>query len=261
MLIGLLSIFYAEQSIAGELSGKTVRFCGDGSGWPPYTYLNPEKPDEVLGFDVEVVREILQSHGIEAEFFMPSWKQCIEHTENGEVFHAALSASFSEERNEKYLLTAPYYQTTQSYFYSRKRFPDGPVVRYVSDLFEYGRVCGRYSYNYEGTGVLKNDQIAMIGKTYTALVRRTLSDDCAFFLGRPSIILGFGLVGKKLFSPREIGFEPLPGAKKDDFHIMISRKVPYAEELKTILDEGIAEMRRSGRLLELLDSYYKKMNS
>ncbi|SCA57665.1 putative amino acid ABC transporter [Candidatus Terasakiella magnetica] len=262
LLLCLSFVLFAGQSVqAGNLEGKTIRFCGDGSGWPPYTYANPNKPDEVLGYDVDVITEILAKHNVKAEFFMPSWKQCLEHSEKGKVFHVALSASYSEERDAKYLLSDAYYSITQNYFYAKSRFEKKPDIKTADDLFKLGKVCGRYAYNYEGTGVMKNSQIVQAGKSYNALIMRTLSSDCAFFLARPSIILGFSLVGKKLIDPLVIGYSPIPGAKKDDFYMMISRQFPHAEELRDMINKGVAQMKASGRLQDILDHYYQEMGS
>jgi len=262
VIVGLLcGVMFLSSSYASELKGKTIHFCGDGSGWPPYTYVDPKEPGIVKGYDVDVLKEILDPHGIKAEFAMPSWKQCLEGTDHGKAFQVALSSSYSDERSKRFLFTRKYYTSVQSFFYSKIRFPQKPDIKSAHDLFLYGQVCGRYSYNYEGTGVIKNDQVNMAAKNYTALVLRTMHDDCAFFLGRPSIILGFKLIGKQLYDSRQIGFAPIPKANKDDFYMLISRNVPYSKELKSIIDDGILRMEKSGRLKEILDSYYMKMQS
>ncbi len=261
IVVLLCGVSFLSSAHAGSLKGKTIRFCGDGSGWPPYTYMDQREPGIVKGYDVDVLTEILEPHGIKAEFAMPSWKQCLERTDKGVAFQVALSSSYSDERAKRFLFTRKYYTSVQSFFYSKKRFPEKPDIKSASDLFLYGQVCGRYSYNYEGTGVIKNDQVNMAAKTYNALVLRTLHEDCAFFLGRPSIILGFKLVGRELFDTRQIGYAPIPKANKDDFYMLISRNVPYSEELKSIIDDGILRMEKTGRLREILDSYYTKMQS
>ncbi|MDV7340153.1 transporter substrate-binding domain-containing protein [Terasakiella sp. A23] len=261
IIVLLLGAAFVSSAQAGSLTGKTIRFCGDGSGWPPYTYIDPKEPGIVKGYDVDVLTEILEPHGIKAEFAMPSWKQCLERTDAGKAYQVALSSSYSDARAERFLYTRKYYTSVQSFFYSKRRFSEKPNIKSASDLFLYGQVCGRYAYNYEGTGVIKNDQVNMAAKSYTALVLRTMNDDCAFFLGRPSIILGFKLIGKELFDSRQIGFAAIPKAKKDDFYMLISRNVSYSEELKGIIDDGILRMEKSGRLKEILDRYYMKMQS
>ncbi|NVK17632.1 MAG: transporter substrate-binding domain-containing protein [Methylocystaceae bacterium] len=258
LCLGLLNSLNVQ---AAGLEGITIRFCGDGSGWPPYTYIDPKEPGVVKGYDVDVIKEILESHGIIAEFSMPSWKQCLERAKDGHAFQVALSSSYNDKRAHDFIFTRKYYSSVQSYFYSTERFKVRPDIKKASDLFLFGQVCGRYSYNYEGTGVLKNDQINMAAKSYTALVSRTLNDDCAFFIGRPSILLGFRLMEAKLINANEISYAPIPNAKHDDFYMLISRNSPYADELKRILDEGIERLEKSGRLKEILDSYYIKMQS
>lgn len=261
IIIFLLAGLFSTPVLADGLTGKTIYVCGDGSGWPPYTYVAPDKPGQVQGYDVDVVREILAKHAIKVEFSMPSWKQCLSHAAGGHKYQIALSSSYSDERASKFLFTRKYYTSIQSYFYARKHFPSLPKIKSASDLFLYGQICGRYSYNYEGTGVLKNSQILRVSKTYKALISRTINGDCAFFLGRPSILLGFKLINQQLIDSKEIGYAPIPMAHLDDFYMLVSRKYPYAEELKSILDDGILQMEKSGRLKEILNRYYTKMQS
>lgn len=257
----LLSGFLVTSVGASSLKGKTIYICGDGSGWPPYTYVTPSSKNVIQGYDVDVITEIFAEQDIKAVFAMPSWKQCLNRTEGGEKYQIAVSASYSEERASKFMFSRKYYTSIQSYFYSKARYPEQPQIKSASDLFLHGQVCGRYSYSYEGTGVLKNSQILQIGKSYKALIARTLNEDCAFFLGRPSIILGFKLIGQQLIDSKKIGYAPIPKANVDDFYMLISRKYPHAETLKSILDDGILRMEKSGRLKEILDVYYSKMQT
>jgi len=246
---------------ASSLKGKTIIFCGDGSGWPPYTYFSQDGNQNAVGYDIDVVAEILKPHGIIAEFAMPSWKTCLKLAGQGKVYQVALSATHLKERLKYFTYTRPYYHTVQSYFYSKERFKKPPVIKGAHDLFTHGLVCGRYSYSYEGAGVLQNKQLKRFAKSYKALISQTLNNHCAFFIGRPSVLLGFKLIGEELMNSKHISYAPIPKAKKDEFHMLISRNLPYAQELKRILDEGIKKMEKSGRLNEILKAYYLKMKS
>lgn len=260
LLLGIIFFFALHASaFATSLHGVSIRFCGDGSGWPPYTYMDRFEPGIIKGYDVDVLHEILDPLGIVAEIHFPSWKQCLERAAEGHAFQVALSASYKESRTRDFIYTRSYYQTQQSYFYARERFPTPPVVKSVDDLYRYGNVCGRYSYNYEGAGQLKNDRMKRVAKSYAALVARTLNGDCAFFIGRPSVLKGFRLVGESLIDTDLIADAPVPGAKPDYFYMLISKKSPYAEELKVILDDGIKRLQETGRLTEIYQTYQKQM--
>lgn len=245
---------------AASLQGLSIRFCGDGSGWPPYTYMDRFEPGIIKGYDVDVIHEILDPLGIDVEFHFPSWKQCLERTADGHAFQVAVSASFEQNRTQKFIYTQPYYQTQQSYFYARERFETPPVIKTTADLYRYGHVCGRYSYNYEGAGQLKNADMKRVAKSYSALVARTLNGDCTFFIGRPSVLHGFRLVGENLIDNDLIAHAPVPDAKPDYFYMLISRNSPYAAELKQILDDGIKRLEEMGRLAEILQKYQKMMD-
>ncbi|WP_417783023.1 substrate-binding periplasmic protein [Terasakiella pusilla] len=262
LLLGIIfSCAMHLSANATTLQGVSIRFCGDGSGWPPYTYMDRHEPGIVKGYDVDVIHEILDPLGIELEVHFPSWKQCLERTADGHAFQVALSASFEQSRTEHFIYTRSYYRTQQHYFYARDRFETAPVVKRAEDLLRYGSVCGRYSYNYEGAGQLKNTDIKRVAKSYSALVARTLNGDCAFFIGRPSVLKGFRLVGENLIDNDLLAHAPVPDAKPDYFYMLISKNTPYANELKTILDDGIKRLQENGRLTAILQKYQKMVGN
>lgn len=260
LLVIIFCIAMHASANATSLKGVSIRFCGDGSGWPPYTYMDRHEPGIVKGYDVDVIHEIFDPLGIQVEIHFPSWKQCLERTADGYAFQVALSASFEQSRTQSYIYTRSYYETQQSYFYSRERFTTPPVINSVEDLHRLGHVCGRYSYNYEGAGQLKNADMIRAAKSYSALVARTLNGDCTFFIGRPSVLHGFRLVGENLIDPDLIGHAPVPGANTDNFYMLVSKNSPYAKELKQVLDDGIKRLEETGRLAEILQKYQKRMD-
>jgi len=59
---------HAEIITVKDLRGKTINICDDGAEWPPYTYykrVNGEATKELVGYSVDVIREIFSKHGIE----------------------------------------------------------------------------------------------------------------------------------------------------------------------------------------------------
>ncbi len=134
---------------------QAIKFCGDGGGWPPYTY---KKDGEVIGYDVDVLNAILGPKNIKYTIAMPVWKRCVEGTKIG-LYDAALSATFSEERKRNFIFTDSYYSLTPVYIYSKKQFPDGLQISNVKDLEKY-HLCGVHGFNYDGVGSIAIGLIA-----------------------------------------------------------------------------------------------------
>lgn len=258
-----LALPAAGQADPTALAGKTIHFCGDGAGWPPFTYFKREggrKTRDVVGYDRDVLEEILTPLGIGLQLHMPPWNRCLFSVEQGKRYQVALSSSFNEDRNRTFLLTRSYYQTRMHYFFHRKKFPDGLTIRDGRELIEHGRLCGLHGYNYEGVVSrfgLTNKHVEMGAKNFPALKEKTLKGRCALFLARYEIFAGFSRIGMDLLEDGALGHAPVPEAAPDAFHMLISRNYEHAETLKRILDEGFARLEKSGRLQALLERYLR----
>ncbi|MGI0118464.1 substrate-binding periplasmic protein [Zooshikella sp. RANM57] len=244
-----------------HLTGKTIHFCGDGAEWPPYTFwkrVNGEKTKEVTGYDVDIITEILSKHKIKAVFFLPPWKRCLLEAEKNTNYQVALSSSYSDERKTRFLFTQSYYSITPKFFYSTKKYPNGPPeISSVKELLSY-KVCGLHSYNYTGFAEgIRNEDINMIAKKFDQVISLTLKNRCDLFLARYEILSGFASIGEDFLSKGDIKAMPIPHGNEDPFYLLISRKFKYAYELKGILDEGFTDLRRSGRMKTILERYVK----
>jgi len=241
--------------------GTTLHFCGDGAGWPPYTFFehkNGVKTKKIIGYDLDVVQKILSPLGLKSKFSMPPWGRCILLTKQGKTYQVALSSSFSKEREKSYLMSDYYYHTTVNYFYEKSRFKSPPMIQTVSDLFKHGNVCGLHGYNYEGTGVFRNNQINRGAKNLKSVIQRTLTGRCAFFLFRAEIFSGFKLLGEKSIQFDNVKFRAVPGAKIDKFYMLISRNYKYSKALHKIINSGIERLHSAGELDKILNSYIGK---
>jgi polar amino acid transport system substrate-binding protein len=270
LFVGTLWLFSTENASFAQtksesiLNGTTIQFCGDGAGWPPYTFFerkNDVKTNNIVGYDLDVVKKILSPLGIKSNFSMPPWRRCMVLTNLGEKYQVALSSSFSAERAETYLMSQHYYHTTVNYFYDRSRFKTPPSIKLANDLFKHGLVCGLHGYNYEGTGVFTNEFLDLGSKDLKSIIQRTLARRCTFFLFRSEIFNGFKLIGNNSIEFNKVAFRPVPKAKIDKFYMLISRNYKHAASLKKILDQGIMRLRKTGELNKILNSYIgKKVN-
>ncbi|WP_027708774.1 substrate-binding periplasmic protein [Zooshikella ganghwensis] len=254
----------ASLSVSAQqtnLAGQTIHFCGDGAEWPPYHFwkrVNGEKTKEITGYDVDIITEILSKHQIKAAFFLPPWKRCLLEVEKNTKYQVALSSSYSDTRNTLFLYSNSYYSITPKFFYSTKRYPNGPpIIDSVKQLLSY-EVCGLHSYNYTGFAEgIRNEDINMIAKKFDQVISLTLKNRCDLFLARYEILSGFASIGEDYLSSGDIKAMPIPHGKSDPFYLLISRQFKYAYELKGILDEGFAELERTGKMQLFLDKYIK----
>lgn len=253
----LVFLYGSVQTFAQE--AREIRICGDGSEWPPFHFLekdaNGNKTDTVIGYSVDVLNEILKPKGYVLKFFMPPWKRCLSDTENGK-YHIALDASYSEERQNKYLLTASHYATHAKFFFVKERFKSIHTLTQSSQFFAQGNVCGLQGYNYEGiSSQIKNNQIEQPAKNFTSLVAMTKSGRCAFFIARSEIIHGFSKLGENLLGDGILGETTIPDSKPDLFYLLISRQADNAQTLLQDINSGIHRLRTNHRLEAILKKW------
>lgn len=254
LLSGLLPMLSLART--AEFNGNTIIFCVEDGEWPPFNFIkrqNGQKTQESVGYDIDVVTTILSEYKIKAEFVIRPWKRCLKQTKNG-LFQVALSASTSQQRKRDYLLSAAYYSLTPSYFYLKKKFSNELSIKNAVELKKHGKICGRHGYNYVNFG-LKNTDVQMGSKTYKNLVEMTLKGRCDIFLARLETFSGISLIGEDLNTAQIFAHAPIPNAKPESFHMLISRNYKYAEQLKRLLDSGIRKLKRTGQLQAILKKY------
>lgn len=246
----LLSVLLCSLTTASAAIDKPIKFCGDGGGWPPYTY---KKSGKVVGYDVDVLDAVLKPNNIEYTIAMPIWKRCVEGTKVG-LYDVAVSATYSEERNRDFILTDEYYSLTPVYVYSKEQFPNGLKVNNAKELEKYN-ICGVYGFNYDGVGVDSN-VVDRSAKSFNQLVMKTVAGRCKLFITHYEIMIGFKIEhGVDYLSQGVLVTKTIPDAPHNKNYMLISKQYPQAQELKQILDSGFAELRKNGQLKQFLKGY------
>jgi polar amino acid transport system substrate-binding protein len=240
-------LMFSAHAQAADITG-TVKVCGDGAGWPPYHF---DKDGTKAGYDLDVLDAALKTNGVEYSFEMPPWARCLAGLESGK-YHMAVSSSFSEERNTKFLLTEHYYVLNPYYFYSKTVNPEGFNASTIDDLKKH-TICGLRGYNYAGFG-FTNEDIDRGTGSFDQLVQKLGAKRCDMFVARFQIIKGFDVIGKPVLTP-DVAYAPIPGIEGDKFFMLISRKYDQNENLKKMLDSNFSSLRASGKLDELLKKY------
>ncbi|MDN3611996.1 substrate-binding periplasmic protein [Vibrio ostreicida] len=226
------SVGYAASQ---ELSTRHLNICGDSIDWPPYTYVDGE---EVKGFDVDVLNQVLSAHNITFNITMTSWTRCLKGTKDGD-FQLAVSASYSEERAKHYLYTAWYYQVTPYFMYSKQRFPDGVNISNVTDLSQY-KVCGIHGYNYADFQLKNIDQYT---HNMFELVKEIREKRCEIVVVWNEIVEGIKRLWGIDYVTGEIAAQPIPNMHKHKFYMLVSKKFEEAEALQQLLNKALPKFQ------------------
>ena len=236
--------------------GTTIETCNDGGEWPPYfyhVYQNGQRTDYIEGYDLDYLERIFSEVGLNFTFNLIPWIQCLDKVETGETYTMVTSVAYSQERDEKYIMTDDYYTVQPHYFYVKSNFPNGMDIKSIDDFASY-KVCGLLGYNYTNFGI-PVETIDVGTKVFPQLIEKVERKRCDLFLARYEIFSGFSKTGNDYINNHNLGTAIIPGVQGDKFHMMISRNYEYAEELKTLLNEGIAQLKATGEAQRLLEPY------
>ena len=244
-------------AFAGDIHDRTIHIADDSAEWPPYTYykrINGKKSDEIVGFSVDVIRDIFNNNNINFTITFLPWKRALLEVENGKQYQMLLSGSYSRERDKKYYLSKGYYSTTVYYFYSKKHHPDGMVINSTSDLKKYN-IAGLRGYNYESYGINNHDIYKRLNN-YNSLIPFLHANRCDLFLDIIELMSGYSQIGKNYLGDKDLAYAPAEGILPAIFQMMITKN-ELGKELKRIIDKGINRLEKSGRLAEMKKKYLK----
>jgi len=106
----VLIVFSLILPGCGQETAK-IRIATDAT-WPPFESVN-EQSKEIEGFDIDLMNAIAEKEGLDIEFVNVSWDPLLAGVAQCQ-YDAAISAmTITEERKEKMLFSAPYFEAGQ----------------------------------------------------------------------------------------------------------------------------------------------------
>lgn len=100
-----------SEEAAGGDGEITKLVAGTDATYAPMEYIDDN--GEIAGIDIDIVNAIAEELGIEVEFKNIGWEPLFPAVENGEVDFAVSSITITEERQESFDFTEPYYVANQ----------------------------------------------------------------------------------------------------------------------------------------------------
>lgn len=101
-----------ETSEPADSGGEIQKLVvGTDATYAPMEYMDDS--GEIVGIDIDIVNAIAEEVGIEVEFKNIGWDPLFPAVKNGEVDFAVSSITITEEREEEFDFTDPYYTANQ----------------------------------------------------------------------------------------------------------------------------------------------------
>ncbi|MHC2994655.1 MAG: transporter substrate-binding domain-containing protein [Candidatus Atribacteria bacterium] len=234
--IGSINLLAAE---------KKVYINGIDADYPPFAYI--DEKGNPAGFDVECLDWIAQEMGFEVKHQPTAWDGIVSSLLAGKIDLVYSGMSITEERKEKVDFTIPYWEINQAL-----------CVREDSDLNIIAALSGNYTVGSQRgctaamwiedylikPGIIGKDKLKLyesfslalkdllVGRIDSAMMDDVMIED-ALRKGQPIKIVGIIKTGEKY------GI----AVRKED------------QELKALLNEGIAKLKKSPKWDELIAKY------
>jgi polar amino acid transport system substrate-binding protein len=99
----------AESTLERIKRERVLRWGADPSGGAPFVYVDPKKPDEVIGFEFDLMQRLAQHLGVKAELVSGQWETLIDNLRARRIDVVMNGLEINRSRAEKILFTTPYY--------------------------------------------------------------------------------------------------------------------------------------------------------
>jgi len=256
--IALFIIFYFANTLnAQNIQDITINIADDDAQWPPYTYYHNNNPDKLTGFAIDVIHLILDKNNINFKIELLPWQSALLSVKEANPFHMLLNVPYYKEREKDYFITQEFYSMNYAFFYSKTKFPNGLKHQSLLKIKETYKICGLMGYSYEDIGLTPEEIDSDSIHSYDKLIKILHHDNkrCDVFAEGYEIFAGFKVVGEDYFENENLKYFIIPDIPKQPFHMMISKNFKYGKELQKLINEGLTQLKKSGKINELMEKY------
>ncbi len=235
---------------AGFASADTLTIRTDA--WPPYS---DDPGSEQPGYMVEVLQEIFGAKGVEIDYQLMPWEQCLKTVEKGR-FDAVIGTDTEEAPG--FVFPEESFGKYQSAFYVKKGYPWN--YRGINSLkqirlgvihgYDYGGELGEYVESDSGTDkiytIKDEDALPKLLKMLKAGRIDAIVDNLP--------VVEFTLKDEN-FERGEIVYAGSEDISSSDLFVAFSPAKESSKEYAKIFDDGLKKLRSSGKLQVILAKY------
>ena len=103
----------AGDHLAEIKSSGVLRWGADAEGGAPYVYPDPQKPEQLIGFECELADALAARLGVKAQMVQNQWDQLIPALERGNFDIILNGLELTADNQRRIVMTQPYYVYAQ----------------------------------------------------------------------------------------------------------------------------------------------------
>lgn len=239
----LLLFLCLALALSTQLRAETITLLAEDD-WYPYT--GKLASGQVEGISVDLLRAAFEAVGVDVEFDVIPYDRAMAKVREGKGL-----AAFNTPREpgiEKFYAwpAQPLFQAKSLYF--AKTTFDRQISK-VQDLdgLKVALVQG-YGYGDEIDNDTRIDKI--LSSSDKVGIRKTLAD-------RADVVVVYDMVAKDLLKKMKVTdqLKVVGEASVTDIYLAFSRTFPDSERIRTLFDQGFAEIRKNGRYEEIMQEW------
>lgn len=114
-LVIFLFLSLSQKSFSGKSTIEKIKERGyllwgtDAEGGAPYAFPDPNNPDKLIGFEIDLAEAIAKELGVKVKYVQNAWDSLIPSLERGDFDLAVNGIEITEERKKRVLFSIPYY--------------------------------------------------------------------------------------------------------------------------------------------------------
>ncbi len=221
---------------------RQLRVCADSNDFAPFTYTGRRGTD---GYNVDYLKAMLTPEERTAVITRLPWIRCLAMAADGQ-FDVVLDAVKVASRAAEFVYPQAHYKLTPIILF-RKGFKL-PAIKVAADLRQL-KQCQVLGWDYSLAGIPQDNDGVTKPATQAAAITMLRAGRCDIMVYDLELIPGVQL-GPQQRS--ELDFIHLPWLANAELHMMVSRAVPYAEELVNLINRGVERLEKSGEATRLL---------
>lgn len=238
LLVGLL-VFIVTMGCA-TTDSNTIIFAGSG-GYPPFNFI--DENNEVVGFDVDVGREIATRLGMQMKYTTTAWDGIIEGLRAGRYDAILGSMAVTEKRQEVVDFSVPYYFSGAQLFVKEGGEVESPED--ITDAHSIGVATGT---TFEQDAKKLGAQVKLYEDDNQTLIE--------LLNGRLDGVITDRVVGLNAIDKMDRGGEITPAGtllRKEECAIALRQD---SDKLRTKIDSVLTLMHKDGTLRKISHRWF-----